>query len=100
MKGLSAMIARSCVAVILAMGSPLAHRAAAAQAQAPVTDGVEIRVSSANTISAMRTVLSGDRYELRNATVADLIRTAWAVDADDVVGGPEWLDTDRFDVIA
>jgi uncharacterized protein (TIGR03435 family) len=100
MKGLSAMIARSCVAVILAMGSPLAHRAAAAQAQAPVTDGFEIRVSSANTISAMRTVLSGDRYELRNATVADLIRTAWAVGADDVVGGPEWLDTDRFDVIA
>jgi integrase/recombinase XerD len=44
----------------------------------------------------MRTVLSGDRYELRNATVVDLIRTAWAVSPEDVVGGPEWLDTDRF----
>ena len=40
------------------------------------------------------------RYELRNATLVDLIRTAWSVDADKVVGGPDWLDTDRFDVIA
>jgi len=94
------MIARSCAAAILAMGSPLAHRPAAAQGQAPMTDGIEIRVSAANTIPVMRSVLAGDRYELRNATVADLIRTAWAVGADDVVGGPQWLDTDRFDVIA
>jgi uncharacterized protein (TIGR03435 family) len=99
MKGLSAMIARSCVAAILAIGAPLAHRATAAHRQASLTDGIEIRVSSANTIPAMRTVLSGARYELRDATLADLIRTAWAVSADDVVGGPEWLDTDRFDVI-
>jgi uncharacterized protein (TIGR03435 family) len=81
------MIARSCLAALLAVSSAFA---------APT----EIRVSAANTIPAMRTVLSADRYELRNATVADLIRTAWAVSADDVVGGPEWLDTDRFDVIA
>jgi uncharacterized protein (TIGR03435 family) len=61
---------------------------------------LKIRVSSANTIPAMRTVLSGDRYELRNATVIDLLRTAWAVSPEDIVGGPEWLDTDRFDVLA
>ena len=30
----------------------------------------------------------------------DLIRTAWDVDADNVPGGPDWLDADRFDVIA
>jgi uncharacterized protein (TIGR03435 family) len=40
------------------------------------------------------------RYELRNATMVDLIRTAYRVDAEKVVGGPNWLEMDRFDVIA
>jgi uncharacterized protein (TIGR03435 family) len=40
------------------------------------------------------------RYELRGATMVDLIRTAYAVDADKVVGGPHWLELDRFDVVA
>lgn len=40
------------------------------------------------------------RYELRNATMLDLIRTAYAVRAESVVGGPSWLEVDRFDVVA
>ena len=44
--------------------------------------------------------ISRGRYELGNATTADLIRTAWGADDDGVVGGPDWLDADRFDVIA
>lgn len=46
----------------------------------------------------MRSRFVRGRYELKNATLVDLIRTAWSVDADKVVGGPGWLDTDRFDV--
>jgi uncharacterized protein (TIGR03435 family) len=30
----------------------------------------------------------------------DLIRIAWSVDADKVIGGPNWLEKDRFDVVA
>ena len=45
-------------------------------------------------------VLRGGRYELRKATMVDLIRFAYGVDADKVIGGPSWLETDRFDVIA
>jgi uncharacterized protein (TIGR03435 family) len=59
----------------------------------------EIHPSPPNTILEMRSRFSRGRYELRNATLVDLIRTAWSVDADKVVGGPDWLDTDRFDVI-
>jgi uncharacterized protein (TIGR03435 family) len=44
--------------------------------------------------------LRGDRYVLRQATMVDLIATAYGVDADNVLGGPIWLETDRFDVIA
>jgi uncharacterized protein (TIGR03435 family) len=40
------------------------------------------------------------RYELRFATMLDLIRMAYAVDPERVSGGPNWLELDRFDVFA
>ena len=45
-------------------------------------------------------VLRGGRYDLRRATMVDLIRIAYDVDPDTVLGGPNWLETDRFDVVA
>ena len=42
----------------------------------------------------------GGRYELRNATMVDMIRTAWGVDPDKVTGGPAWMEKDRFDIVA
>ena len=38
----------------------------------------------------------GGCYEVRNATMADLIAAAYGVDDDKVVGGPSWLEMDRF----
>src|SRR5579884_661072 len=45
-------------------------------------------------------ILRGTRYEIRNASMVDLIKTAFDVDDEKVVGGPAWLESDRFDVIA
>src|SRR5262245_6948243 len=44
--------------------------------------------------------LRDGRYEIRNATMVDLIKTAYGVTDDKVSGGPNWLENDRFDVIA
>src|SRR5258708_25830773 len=40
------------------------------------------------------------RYEIRMATMVDLISTAYGVDGEKVYGGPNWLEMDRFDVTA
>jgi uncharacterized protein (TIGR03435 family) len=45
-------------------------------------------------------VLRNGRYDLRKATMLDLIATAWSVDPDTVVGGPSWLEWERFDIAA
>jgi uncharacterized protein (TIGR03435 family) len=46
-------------------------------------------------------VLRGGRYDLRNATMLDLIATAYSItDRDLVVGGPAWLERQRFDIAA
>jgi uncharacterized protein (TIGR03435 family) len=41
-----------------------------------------------------------DRYIVRQATMVDLIATAYGVDQSYVQGGPKWLEMDRFDIIA
>jgi uncharacterized protein (TIGR03435 family) len=49
----------------------------------------------------MRTsIVRNSRYEVRTATMLDLIRVAWLLDADKILDGPNWLELDRFDVIA
>jgi uncharacterized protein (TIGR03435 family) len=40
------------------------------------------------------------RYEMRNATMVDLVAKAYGVDQENVFGGPTWLELDRFDVLA
>jgi uncharacterized protein (TIGR03435 family) len=42
----------------------------------------------------------GGRYELKDASLLDLIVTAYGVERDRVQGGPAWLDSDRFDIAA
>jgi uncharacterized protein (TIGR03435 family) len=49
----------------------------------------------------MRTMpVRGDRYEVRFATMVDLIHLAYGIDRENVLGGPSWLEMDRFDVLA
>jgi uncharacterized protein (TIGR03435 family) len=46
-------------------------------------------------------VLRGGRYDLRNATMLDMIQLAYDMtDADRILGGPNWLERDRFDIVA
>jgi uncharacterized protein (TIGR03435 family) len=44
--------------------------------------------------------IQGDRYFLTQATMVDLIATAYGVDASNVHGGPTWLERDRYDIRA
>ncbi|MGD0798480.1 MAG: TIGR03435 family protein [Acidobacteriaceae bacterium] len=44
--------------------------------------------------------LHGDRYLLHNATMVNLISLAYGIGNDNILSGPAWLDTDRFDVSA
>lgn len=41
-----------------------------------------------------------ERYEVKNASIVDLIGLAYSSNATKILGGPSWLEMDRFDVIA
>lgn len=67
----------------------------------PAFDSADVYVSASGADHVMTGgVIKDGGYELHHATMVGLIRTAWGVTADKVIGGPNWLDTDRFDVIA
>lgn len=44
--------------------------------------------------------IQGDRYFLTQATMVDLIATAYGVDGVNVHGGPTWLELERYDIRA
>jgi len=67
---------------------------------APGFELTDVHTSPPTTTPAMRVATRAGRYEIRNATMVDLIRTAYSVDADNVLGGPSWLEYDRYDVVA
>ena len=102
---LSRGLTRRSLAAILALGSPLAYVVATAQAR-PEFEIADVQVSPRSdwvkkpATNFQGGFLNAGRYELRHATMLDLIRTAYGVDADKVYGGPSWLDYDRFDLIA
>ncbi len=61
----------------------------------------DVHVSAKTINRRMRTGRArGGRYEVKNATMVDLIGIAYGFDPDKVLGGPNWLEMDRFDVLA
>src|SRR5262245_6286014 len=86
------------VGLFLVLFASLQGQSAPSTAHFEIAD---VHASAPSQITAMNGGAPRDgRYALRRATMVDLIRTAYAVDADKVVGGPHWLELDRFDVIA
>src|SRR5271169_4587636 len=67
----------------------------------PGFDTADVHSSPHTTFPFMQGgVLRGDRYVVKNATMVDLISTAYGVDVEKVVSGPNWLELDRFDILA
>ena len=44
--------------------------------------------------------LHANRLEMHGVTMLHLITAAWGIPAEKVFGGPNWLDTDRFEIVA
>ena len=69
--------------------------------QTPTFGIADVHASAPAANSLMRGgVVRSGIYRIQTATMVDLIGTAYIVDADKVLGGPSWLELDRFDVYA
>jgi uncharacterized protein (TIGR03435 family) len=67
---------------------------------APKFELADVHTSPPARNDGLRTSLRNGQYQFRQATMVDLVRIAYGVDAERVLEGPGWLEYDRFDVIA
>jgi uncharacterized protein (TIGR03435 family) len=89
------LVALLCVPLAGQSTPPTTFEVADVRQSVPAADGPPA-LSTAVRIGVPR----NGRYEIRRATMVDLIRTAYGVEAEKVIGGPPWLEMDRFDVKA
>ncbi len=81
----------------LLLSSPAFGQSAPAKA----FDIADVRVSDrVINVAVTGNAIRDGRYELHNGTMVDLVRIAYGVEAEKVVGGPSWLELDRYTVIA
>jgi uncharacterized protein (TIGR03435 family) len=88
-----------CPALVLVCFSALAQAADAPRFEAadvhPSAPATNIRDSF-----MQGPFVAGARFEIRKATMLDMIRLGWSVQPDKIVGGPAWIGSDRFDILA
>ncbi len=67
-------------------------------------DAADVHVSAKSTSPMDQYVrtspVRAGRYEVRKGTMVDLIHIAYGYDSDKILGGPNWLEMDRFDIAA
>ncbi len=70
-------------------------------AQSPGFEISDVHVAAKSTNMFVRTSPPRNgRYEIHSATMVDLIRIAYGFDLDKILGGPSWLEMNRYDMIA
>jgi uncharacterized protein (TIGR03435 family) len=71
------------------------------KANPPAFEVADVKTSkSPNSMPSKERFLPGGRVELPNFTMKSLIVGAYGVRENMVTGGPNWLDSDRFDIVA
>lgn len=88
---------------LLAVGMCLAAAGApSAQAPAPAAAGFDVASVKPNNDggpSSVR-VTPGGMLSVTNNNLRNIIRNAWNITNDQIVGGPDWIDSERFDITA
>ena len=94
----------SIVLVALACGSAFGQKA-----QTPAIDGGASKFEITDVHATPKVVANpymemtpphDGRYEFHSASMIDLIQEAYGYDPDKILGGPSWLEMDRFELIA
>ncbi len=94
------MRAVASAAILTLLSPPLFAQSAAAPPTPDAFEIADVHASPYRIHPAIRFSVHGDRLLIRDATLADLIADAYAVDPSGVFGGPQWLAFDHFDIFA
>ena len=85
---------------VLLIEAPSAQSPTARSEAASAFEIASVHVSVPRATSRRAPAFRGNRFEAVGQTLPTLIAFAYGVNANRVVGGPNWLDFDRFDIAA
>ena len=74
--------------------------ALAAQTPKPASGVVSVKRETRDRLGSGVMVVSGDSFTATNVPLVRVIAFAYAVAVYQVIGGPDWIRTDRFDIVA
>lgn len=89
--------------IVLLVAMVIAAQSNPATQSAPPSERFEVASVKPNRSGAINIgfdVLGGKRFTVNNAPLREIIRFAYDVDDTRLVGGPEWVGAERFDIVA
>src|SRR5688572_23924624 len=86
--------------VITALAFAVAIDAALAQEDVPSFEVVSVRINRSGSQRQDMRLLPGGRASVTNAPLRRVILTAYGMLPQQLIGGPAWLETERFDIVA
>ena len=86
--------------VITALALAVAIEAALAQEDVPSFEVVSVRINRSGSQSQDMRLLPGGRATVTNAPLRRVILTAYGMLPQQLIGGPAWLEVERFDIVA
>lgn len=87
-----------CLSMLLAQAPVPAKDAAPPASMEPLI--VDVHESPYRSAIYYHTNVSHQRFDMRDATILDIISMAYNREDDAILGGPTWIDFDHFDVVA
>src|SRR5580765_3531215 len=92
---------RLLIAIVVAFATLGPAKAGPYVLQAPAFEVVSVKPHPPELIQPSSMVAEpGGRFTARNIPLRLLIRTAYQIQDDQIVDGPVWLSSDRFDIAA
>jgi len=76
------------------------HAQEAPAARSPTFEVASVKVNKSGDPGINFRMQPGGRFTVTNAPLREMIRMAYQVQPFQIVGGPDWLTKDRFDVVA
>ena len=72
----------------------------AQSADNPTFDVASVKPNHSNEEESASIVLPGGRYTATNVTLRTLVKSAYGLHDHQLVEGPSWINSERFDIIA
>lgn len=70
------------------------------RSQGPAFEVVSVKPNRSGFAGGMEDLRQGGQYTATNETMRQLVRSAYQLETFRIIGGPAWLDVDRFDIQA